>query len=112
MKKIMPATPEELKRVQGLADEVVSAISLAMSVKLDEAISKAVTMHLGHEAWAPQDLKGRLDRTCYPDGSEEYRLDKKPIVRFGPWKFSPIAGVIGADREITFFKSDDEGLPN
>jgi len=105
--------PEELRRIYDEAERVSSEAVLREAKRIDEAITAAICMRLGHTDWIPMQMTGRLHRTIYTDGSEVMVLDGVPLMHIGPWRYPP-AGLpyLSATREITHLKGADDNLPH
>lgn len=102
--------PEEIRANWARAEKLTSDIALRVAKKVDDAITAAVEIRLGHTI-DPRYMAGRMHRTIYLDGSEVIALDGVPLVHIGPWIFT-LAGPNGATREITHLKGGDDVLPN
>jgi hypothetical protein len=105
--------PEELRRIYDEAERITGAVAQSEAKRIDDEITAAITMRLGHTNWKPMQMTGRLHRTIYLDGSEVMVLDGIPFMHIGPWKFPPYGlKHLGATREITHLKGADDVLPN
>ncbi len=102
--------PEEIRRNWELADKLTSEIAQRVAKEVDDAITAAIELRLGHRV-DPRLMVGRLHRTIFMDGSEVLVLDGVPLVHIGPWVFT-LFGDTGATREITHLKGGDATLPN
>lgn len=105
--------PEELRRIYDEAERLSASAALAEAKRIDDEITAAITMRLGHTNWKPMQMTGRLHRTIYMDGSEVMVLDGIPFMHISAWRYPPYGMQhLGATREVTHLKGADDTLPN
>lgn len=64
--------------------KAASRLALAMAAKTDGVLREAVTRFLGHDKWAPEELKDRGVMQHLPSGVEVFCLDGVALVELYP----------------------------
>ena len=90
--------------VADMTEQASSKIAMMSTRLVDAELAEAIKRHLGANELdveaLPGILSGRMVAAHMPNGTVEYRIDDRPILRLGPIRIDLSDGVLSATRDV------------